>query len=232
MLPVQRHIDGLWHCLRPAFTCSTSVTIRQTSPTLRELFRQNSTNTVLHYQPVTRKTTRRKGYNTETDYPKAKHCSFSRCSSHRGIYGKQEDRLNGQKSSTPSIYDDLRRSAIKGDLLQVHAIVKKIVQNQGEEPNSRLFHALILANTDPRHGSPAEVRRLLDEMAREEIVPDSAIYHAVIKVGQWIAFKESYLLICNCRFLRYIPITFCVTRFWKRCARDGSTYPTTAGMIL
>lgn len=232
MLPVQRNIDGLWHCLRPAFTCSTSVTICQLSPTLRELFRQNSTISVLHYQRVTRKTTRRKGYNTETDYPKAKHYNFSQCSPHRGIYGKQEDRLNGQKSRTPSIYDDLRRSAIKGDLLQVHAIVKEIVQNQGEEPNSRLFHALILANTDPRHGSPAEVRRLLEEMVREEIMPDSAIYHAVIKVGQWIAFQELYPLICNCRFLRYIPITFCATRFWKRCARDGSIYPTTAGMIL
>ena len=84
--------------------------------------------------------------------------------------------------TTPNAYEYLRRASIQGDALRVNALVELLVRDRHEKPNPRLYQALLLANADPYHGSPAEVRRLLREMEDEDIIPDSATYHAVLKV--------------------------------------------------
>ena len=86
---------------------------------------------------------------------------------------------------TPALYDELQHVSLKGDFIRTHVLVEALVKERGEEPNIQLYLALILANTSPQHGSPAEVGRLLDEMKNEGLGPDPAIYHAVLKVAHW-----------------------------------------------
>ena len=73
--------------------------------------------------------------------------------------------------------------ARKADYLKVQALVKYLVQECREKPNTRLYDALILANANAEYGSPAEVTTLMQEMAEEGITPDSATYHAILRVN-------------------------------------------------
>jgi len=84
--------------------------------------------------------------------------------------------------STRDLYEELRKLSTKGEYSRVRDLVETLVTEHGEKPNIRLYHALILANANHHHGSPAEVKRLLQEMAEEGIALDSAIYHAALRV--------------------------------------------------
>ena len=75
----------------------------------------------------------------------------------------------------------LREASKEGDYVRVYEIVKAR-GDKGLEPNTRLYTALLLANTNAEHGSAKEVSRLLDEMIEEGVEPDSVIYHAALKV--------------------------------------------------
>ena len=85
--------------------------------------------------------------------------------------------------TTEATYEELRRAANAGNYVRVQALVKILVRDRGERPSPRLYLALILANTNLQHGSPAEVKRLLQEMKEEGFTQESATYHAVLKVG-------------------------------------------------
>ena len=61
-------------------------------------------------------------------------------------------------------------------------MVRILVRERGQKPNLKLYDALLLANTDSQNGSAGEVARILDEIAMEGLVPDSATYHAALKV--------------------------------------------------
>ena len=82
-----------------------------------------------------------------------------------------------------SAYQELRRSAVKGNYSLTREIVSILVKERGQKPNLRLYDALLLANMDNQDGSAGEVARLLDEIAVEGLTPDSATYHAALKVG-------------------------------------------------
>lgn len=102
---------------------------------------------------------------------------------------KLRDTPQGYVSSdlgNEAIYTELQYESLRGNYERVQALVETLVEVRGEEPSSRLYLALILANTNPHHGSPAEVKRILNEMAAEGLVPESAIYHAALKVGRMI----------------------------------------------
>lgn len=90
---------------------------------------------------------------------------------------------------TEAAYEELRRAGNTGDYLRVRALAKILVEDRGERPNPRLYVALLLANTNPQHGSPAEVKGLLQEMRDEGFTPDSSAYHAALKVG-WCGRKD------------------------------------------
>ena len=91
--------------------------------------------------------------------------------------------------TTQDAYEELRRASIQADALRVHAVVELLVLHRHEKPNPRLYQALLLANADSYHGSPAEVRRLLREMEDENIMPDASTYHAVLKV--WCTLRKN-----------------------------------------
>lgn len=191
MPPVPKNLDGLWHCLRPAFTSSVSARISQVSPSVRKFIKQTNTYSQCHLNA--RNGIRRKGFSRTSRLPISSR-SFLQNQLIQHVYSNSDDKPNRQEYNDQQIYDDLRRSAVEGDYLQVDTLVNEIVNIQGGKPDTRIYLALILANTSAQHGLPAEVRRLLDEMAQEKIIPDSAAYHAVLKVNEKIIIDALVIL--------------------------------------
>ena len=180
MHPIQRNFDGLWHCLRPAFNSLVPIGNHQISLSGRKFIQQNRSFFQCHINERERRGIRRRGFSRVNRPPIS--CRHLHNRSINYVYTDLEDKPKRQIYDDERIYDDLRRSANKGDFLRVQTLVNEIVRNRGERPDAQIYLALILVNTSAEHGSPMEVRRLLEEMAAEEIVPDSTIYHAVLKV--------------------------------------------------
>ena len=95
---------------------------------------------------------------------------------------KPHDGRNLQQLMQDGSYEELRRASTVGDYPRVREVLRTLVRMRGEKPNRRMYQSLLLANTNPHHGSPAEVSRIINEMAEEGIALDSAAYHAVLKV--------------------------------------------------
>lgn len=124
---------------------------------------------------------------------------------------------------TDALYRELEYASLRGDYLRVRILVEALVKERGEEPNLPLYLGLILANTNPQHGSPAEVKGLLEEMEVEGLIPDSSIYHAILKVVLIPIRYLSFLLAhTHDRFLLFILITFFARTFSKNFIGDGS----------
>ena len=82
-------------------------------------------------------------------------------------------------------YQELRRLALRGDYTHIRNCVIILVKERGQKPNLRLYDALLLANTDTRYGSAGEVARILSDIAAEGLAPDSATYHAALRVWEY-----------------------------------------------
>jgi len=82
-----------------------------------------------------------------------------------------------------TVYQKLRQIALGGNHSQIQVCVNILLTERGEKPNVRLYDALLLANVDHEYGSASEVSNLLEEMANEGFTPNSATYHAVLKVA-------------------------------------------------
>lgn len=101
------------------------------------------------------------------------------------VFGALELRDQGYMRTLDieTVYHKLRQIALNGGHSQIQACVSILLTERGEKPNVRLYDALLLANVDHEYGSAHEVCKLLEEMATEGIAPDSATYHAALKVG-------------------------------------------------
>lgn len=84
--------------------------------------------------------------------------------------------------STDELYTLLRQYASKGHVRKVDELVETLVRKRHEEPNAKIYAALILANIDCEHGSAERVKTLLDEMAEEGIILDHAVCNNILKV--------------------------------------------------
>ena len=80
-------------------------------------------------------------------------------------------------------YHSLRQIALGANYRQTQECVRILVEERGEKPNLRLYDALLLANADHEHGSASEVARILEEIKNEGLTPDSATYHAILRVN-------------------------------------------------
>lgn len=83
----------------------------------------------------------------------------------------------------------LEQDAATADKPRVQKDVIRLVQGLGQNPDGRIYRALLLAEADPKHGSAGEVERLLQQADVDGVALDSSIYHAALKV-------------CNCPRLR------------------------------
>lgn len=92
------------------------------------------------------------------------------------------DQIRMRDLEITSAYQELRRATLNGRYAHIRDMVRILVRERGQKPNLKLYDALLLANTDSQNGSAGEVARILDEIAMEGLVPDSATYHAALKV--------------------------------------------------
>ncbi|KAI9816322.1 MAG: Telomerase protein component 1 [Phylliscum demangeonii] len=80
------------------------------------------------------------------------------------------------------LYEHLSSAAAQGQLTEVDQLVTHFLQDRHEEPNVRLYNALILANVNAERGSAGKVAGWLRELGREGLVPDSGTFHHALKV--------------------------------------------------
>jgi hypothetical protein len=163
MPPAHKGIDALWNCLRPVLSSSTLYNSCRLSRPLRRP-------TTHHQTPLQ--------WPSQVKWP----IFLQTRTFHRVIVDNQERLRPSQLGTVDRLYHEVHRQDVTKDFLRIYEAVGELVGRHGEAPNSRMFLALILANTNPHHGSTTEVTRLLQEMIEEGIEPDSATYHAVLKV--------------------------------------------------
>ena len=176
-------VDSLWHCLCPLYysastkcypplRAATTKLVRRTLPTA------TSRSIVRYGRPrqLYKKTSGIRGTNQ-----RAQCRNFGEVS--RKKTSINEEALKVMAKSP--LYEQLHKSCIAGDYDRVQKIVRILVRERGERPSTRLYTALVLANTHAEHGSVQQVEMLLEEMVAEGVNPDSATYHAVLKVASF-----------------------------------------------
>ena len=179
-------LDGLWHFLCPSFRFGISAWACR--PLLRNTSARNYSSYIRNkrkitagpdpsfYSPTFGPKTRVSRYAAPEELRKWPELSRS-----HAIPG-----LN-----TEAAYEELRQASRQGDYGRVKEYMRVLIEERGEKPSVRLYHAMILANTHPQYGSPKEVASLLLEMVNQDLQPDSAIYHAALKV---LSIHPDYLL--------------------------------------
>ena len=87
-----------------------------------------------------------------------------------------------RQAEIDALYEELHISNRRGKYEWTTSNIRKLVEDHHQEPSLRLYIPLILSNTDSRNGSAAAIEEILEEMGHENIIPDSATYHAILKV--------------------------------------------------
>lgn len=182
MPQAQGGIDGLWLCLRSVLYKHAATSIGSIPKSIGWPFSHES-------RPAPRLVPKGRPGNTScfsTSIPTLRPIQLPRRVPVESPNGRElKNRAQGlvvPGRGTDALYRELEYAGLRGDFLRVRILVEALVKERGEEPNLPLYLGLILANTNPQHGSPAKVKDLLEEMGTEGLVPDSSIYHAILKV--------------------------------------------------
>jgi len=101
--------------------------------------------------------------------------------SRRHIKGFLPKELQGM--STEAIYALLRTRARRGYSFWVDGIVTFLVKERKEQPNAKLYSAMILVNVNPQAGSAGFVKSILKEMNEEGISLDTGTCHDILKAS-------------------------------------------------
>ena len=182
-------LDGLWHCLCPSF--------RQTlfTPSRHLVQALNTANQYRGYAQDAQKHTPRNAQILDTRLDRGLRSNSFRPPPRRRLKprtGPQPPSVDVKSElSTEAAYERLRLAARRGEYARVKDFIALLVGKRGEKPSVQLYHAMISVNADPQYGSPHEVVSLLQEMIEEGLYPDSAIYHAVLKV---LSVHPDYIL--------------------------------------
>ena len=175
-------VDGLWQCLCPLSSRPSLKGVDAISPTgARSLIRCRK---VQHHQ------TKTQSFRTKPQIRPQPLRQLTNLEAQQYTPWKPfavgqhvRDHARIRNLDIASAYQELRRLAVKGDYTHIRDIVKILVKERGQKPNLRLYDALLLANTDHQRGSAGEVARILNEIGMESLVPDSATYHAALRVS-------------------------------------------------
>ena len=128
-------------------------------------------------------------------------------------------------------YQNLRQIALGANYRQTQECVRILAEERGEKPNLRLYDALLLANADHEHGSASEVARILEEIKNEGLTPDSATYHAILRVNDELKTLYTFSQLIFGRSSPYIPTTSSDTTYSSNYANDGFLLPKMAGIM-
>ena len=169
-------LDGLWQCLCPVFKS--------------KVFHSSRVHILVASFPRCQPPIQRRCYShylKQGPQVQSQYGALSPVVGYRSFRSTQQSRSRQPYIkpglSTQEAYEQLREASRKADYQRVTGLVKLLICEHHEKPNSRLYNALILANADPEHGNPQAVDDLLVEMVEQDIIPDSAIYHAALKVN-------------------------------------------------
>lgn len=221
MPQVQGGIDGLWLCLRPAVYKYAATTLGSTSISFGWFFSYESRWASRLVPKCRPRNTSCFSASTLRPIQLPRRIPVESPHGRELKNGAQELIVLGR--GTDALYRELEYASLKGDYIRVRILAEVLVKDRGEEPNLPLYLGLILANTNPQHGSPAEVKSLLEEMGAEGLIPDSSIYHAALKVFIISIRYLSFLLAhTHYRFSPFILITFFARTFSKSFIGDGS----------
>ncbi|KAK4999403.1 hypothetical protein LTR66_001552 [Elasticomyces elasticus] len=202
--------DGLWHCLCPTFSKSAlAAPVYFAQPrvtTVRKCFssRRCASNNTHHFRNFST------SVQPTQEHIDLQHASIQNLSSQsdESVLHDPWDLNDGSSSLTPSaryasakprppqarenlvfenestpfLYEKLRVAASYGRIQEVERIVQHLVKERGEEPNLRLYSALILGNVHYEDGAAWRVANLLEEMKQEGLRVDGGICHNVLKV--------------------------------------------------
>jgi hypothetical protein len=90
-----------------------------------------------------------------------------------------------QHRSTSNLESMLQQVISKSpNMIAATAILRVLIRDRHVRPQVRHYRALILANTDGKHGSPDNVRKLLKEMEENGVAADSGTLHSALQVGK------------------------------------------------
>ncbi len=181
MPPVTTPIDALWQCLCHSFNKVWLTRPYLYSKPVKELFRRCSN--APQKRNYASACLLKEGRPRKPQQAYAHHASKNQ--SFTSAPGDPHQLSGGgrlHELTTKAAYEELRRAGYAGNYTRVQALITMIVRERGEKPSPRLYLSLLLANTNLQHGSPAEVTSLLQEMRDEGFAPDSATYHAALKV--------------------------------------------------
>ena len=188
MPPVNLAIDGLWQCLCPSFAAyslAPALILRPVSSLVSSPCLKPVPSSVHRSRIAQRTLISTNIHPLKKQRPHVSTHKYNRIRQLHDDHQELKETLADpllRKLAKSDVYEELRRASIRGNYLRVQEITEILVTERNEAPNARIYLALILANTSPQHGSLAGVKRLLEEMVEEGIVPDSATYHAVLKV--------------------------------------------------
>lgn len=186
--------DGLWHCLCPSFVpSSTALIARNASRRIinpQRLFLKNSVlSAAACQQPIRSISSSIASASSNELVPEKRRGPITLPGGSR----RSREPFNLEIATVGELHNELIRRADDGDYAAVRVLVKHLIQERGERPEPRHYLSLILGNTNTREGSPEEVERLLQEMEAHNIPPDSAVYHAALKVAIASSFQNAVL---------------------------------------
>ena len=96
--------------------------------------------------------------------------------------GRVGTRETLQNESTSSLYGQLYSHSLYGNVWPCREIAIELVLARREQPNLKIYNALILSNVHYKDGAAWRVRDLLDEMKEAGFMPDNGTGHAILKV--------------------------------------------------
>lgn len=168
--------DGLWHCLCPQFTTKRldSTVVRK-----RRLYDISRGTNVSKDTPTSRRPAVRAEDLCESSGAPRRRSTYRTSNVDRSL-STQLSLV--QNLPLPALYDQSATFAKAGHVRSVEQLVRHLVTDRRENPNTRLYSALILVNIDPEEGSAVRVKALLEELLKEGITIDSGICHDVLQV--------------------------------------------------
>jgi hypothetical protein len=170
-------VDGLWRCLCPSYS-RIVVPLKQSRilsperhPTTH-VFRRSFQHAASQAEPPSRpaKVTRSK---------------------RRPFPVVDAENRKPETLDIPALYEKLR-SATSKDPQTVEQIVKILVHDRHEKPNSRIYSALLRSCASPGVSSAALLRKLIRDLKEEGIEFDAALCHDALEA---LAVHPDYLLL-------------------------------------
>ena len=183
MPPAKIALDGLWRCLCPSYTVSSFAISSISKPGSRKASSLCLNTVLLNSSRRHRTTTFTNAIPLKSLQPRIPPYSNEQVRQLHDDPNQPYEATVLRKLPKSDVYEELHSASIQGNYVRVQEIVEILVKDRNEAPNKRIYLALLLANASPQHGSPTEVVRLLQEMAKEGITPDAGAYHAVLKVS-------------------------------------------------